>query len=380
MDLFRRDDDEPVHVFVNPYKELNIGLWSLFAGASLFLGLRIFVKLKWRYGLWYDDYMLILCWGLLIANNALIVHEFATGYVLPDSSHSWDDRMRILINITSCGTLINQAWTKTAFGATLLRISNRWQGAVIWFCIVTMNVWMIAKVILQWAKLCGRDDYQQSYRLDFCVTTKFRDDFKEGGNVWNIIMDFVFATFPWILTYGVDMRRVEKIGLCVTMSLGITVAIQSAIRVAWKDDGNNRDQWYIWRNGLSQIWYSSEIAGTILVQCIPVLRPILRNFSSTVTSTQRWSGTTDAHRSVANRLSSRTMSKEFTTYDIKCQGSDESGLRPLQEAVNRKWKSERPLSTVVDVEEDQRSVSVESWPLNNRSVVDIELGKVYHAK
>lgn len=120
--------------------------------------------------------------AILIANNALIVHEFATGYVLEDSSKSWDDRMRILINVTSCGTLINQAWTKTAFGATLLRISNRWQKAVIWFCIVSMNVWMIAKVIFQWAKLCGRDDYQQSYRIDFCITSKFRDDFKEGGN------------------------------------------------------------------------------------------------------------------------------------------------------------------------------------------------------
>ena len=205
MDILRRGEDDPVHKFVNPYKELNIGLWSLFAGASIFLALRIWVKLKWRYGLWYDDYMLLLCWvstsimmlsrrfspfvllivhyqAILIANNALIVHEFATGYVLEDSSKSWDDRMRILINITSCGTLINQAWTKTAFGATLLRISNRWQKAVIWFCIVTMNVWMIAKVIFQWAKLCGRDDYQQSYRLDFCITGKFRDDFKEGGN------------------------------------------------------------------------------------------------------------------------------------------------------------------------------------------------------
>ena len=40
--------------------------------------------------------------------------------------------------------------------------------------------------------------------------------------VWNIIMDFVFATFPWILTHGIDMRRVERIGLCVTMSLGIS--------------------------------------------------------------------------------------------------------------------------------------------------------------
>lgn len=37
--------------------------------------------------------------------------------------------------------------------------------------------------------------------------------------VYNIIMDFILATFPWIITWNLDMRRVEKIGLCVTMSL-----------------------------------------------------------------------------------------------------------------------------------------------------------------
>lgn len=112
----------------------------------------------------------------------MIVYEFATGYVLEDSTKKWDDRMHILINISSCGTLIGQAWTKTAFGVTLLRMSNQWQRWVLWFCIFTMNAWMITKVIFQWAKLCGKSSYQGDYRLDFCIGKTFRDDFKEGGN------------------------------------------------------------------------------------------------------------------------------------------------------------------------------------------------------
>lgn len=119
---------------------------------------------------------------VLLANNSLIVHEFRTGYVLQDSEQSWGDRMHILINVSSCGTLIGQAWTKTAFGVTLLRISNRWQQAVLWFCIVTMNIWMVLKVVFQWARVCDKDSYDNWYRLDFCIGWKFRDDFKEGGN------------------------------------------------------------------------------------------------------------------------------------------------------------------------------------------------------
>lgn len=34
-------------------------------------------------------------------------------------------------------------------------------------------------------------------------------------------MDFVFASFPWLIARRLEMRRVEKIGLCATMSLGM---------------------------------------------------------------------------------------------------------------------------------------------------------------
>lgn len=42
---------------------------------------------------------------------------------------------------------------------------------------------------------------------------------------------------------------------------------------------------------MSQIWYSSEVAGTIMVQCIPILRPILRNIHTSFTSRKLESST-----------------------------------------------------------------------------------------
>ncbi|KAK1961036.1 hypothetical protein LY78DRAFT_317487 [Colletotrichum sublineola] len=284
MSAQARNHDHEVHKFVNPFVQLNVGLWCLFAGATIFLVLRLWCKMTRRHGLWYDDYILVVSWSILLANNSLIIYEFATGYVLEDSSKTWDDRMHILINISSCGTLIGQAWTKTAFGVTLIRMSNKWQRWILYFCIVTMNMYMIAKVIIQWGMVCGSKSYDNDYRLPICLDKKTRNDVKEGGNVYNIIMDFVFASFPWLITRSLEMKRAEKIGLCITMSLGMIVAIVSAIRVNWKDDGNDRDPWYIYRNGMSQIWYSSEITGTIIVQCIPILRPILREIHTSLTS------------------------------------------------------------------------------------------------
>lgn len=119
---------------------------------------------------------------MLLANNTLIIWQFANGYVLKDSTEKWDERMRILINVSSCGTLIGQAWTKTAFGVTLLRMTNKWQQYVLWFCIVSMNLFMVLKVIFQWAQICDKEGYAQSWRLSFCINWTFRENFKEGGN------------------------------------------------------------------------------------------------------------------------------------------------------------------------------------------------------
>lgn len=38
------------------------------------------------------------------------------------------------------------------------------------------------------------------------------------------------------------------------------------------------------RNATSMIWYSSEVAGTIIVQCIPILRPFIRDIHTSLTS------------------------------------------------------------------------------------------------
>lgn len=64
----------------------------------------------------------------------------------------------------------------------------------------------------------------------------------------------------------------------------MVVAVISAVRTSWKDEGNQKDEWYFWRNAHSNIWYSSEIVGTIIVQCIPVLRPLIRDIKTSLTS------------------------------------------------------------------------------------------------
>lgn len=127
-------------------------------------------------------------------------------------------------------------------------------------------------------------------------------------------MDFVLALFPWLVTWKLRIKRLEKIGICVTMSLGVIVAIISTWRTAYmmSPDLNNYDAMYFCkftfsqchrfprshyptlclygqlltrvcqtpgRQGMSLIWYQAEVAGTIIVQTLPVIRHLVRDQS-----------------------------------------------------------------------------------------------------
>lgn len=60
--ILPRLHEDSAHRYVNPEKELNAGLWSLFAGATAFLVLRIWTKITRRHGVWWDDHILLLSW------------------------------------------------------------------------------------------------------------------------------------------------------------------------------------------------------------------------------------------------------------------------------------------------------------------------------
>lgn len=117
---------------------------------------------------------------VLMVTDILITVEYATGY----SEGSWDDRMHILINTSSMGTVIGQAVSKTAFGVTLLRmVESKWQAAFLWFCIISMDGIAFSKCVFQWAKLCDKSSYQQWYRISgWCLTYDFSNNWKEVGN------------------------------------------------------------------------------------------------------------------------------------------------------------------------------------------------------
>lgn len=84
-----RDGDRyDVSEYVDPTLELNLGLWLLFAGATLLLATRIWIKVT-RSGLWYDDYILLGSWVSLLKSDDLSAKE-KIGGALPITAQNID--------------------------------------------------------------------------------------------------------------------------------------------------------------------------------------------------------------------------------------------------------------------------------------------------
>lgn len=108
------------------------------------------------------------------------------------------------------------------------------------------------------------------------------------------------------------IKKIEKIGVCATMSLGVVVAIVSTWRTVYMMEPglNNYDSHYFWRQGLSMVWYQAEVAGTIIVQTLPVIRHLARDesvqksvvrvrlneVSSSGVDTKIWDGSFDSEK------------------------------------------------------------------------------------
>ncbi len=40
------------------------------------------------------------------------------------------------------------------------------------------------------------------------------------AEVWSAATDFILAAFPWVVFWKLQMKPVEKIGICICMSMG----------------------------------------------------------------------------------------------------------------------------------------------------------------
>ncbi|KAK6217004.1 hypothetical protein QIS74_07118 [Colletotrichum tabaci] len=262
--------------------------WSLVGASAILLFLRIYCKIWRGRGLWWDDHMLIVAWTTLAISVSINSYIVSLGF----GRHIWtisDDNKKEInlftILVATFG-IIATTTSKTSFALTLYRIvTQAWMKYLLIFIIVTINVSMNLVWMFGFAKCTPLAKVWDASVPGSCWDRRKLLKFQLFAAYYSAILDFVLAFLPWPILMGATMRRRERLGVAVAMSLGAIAGACGIVKAVLVVAMTSTDITYD-RVDLT-IWTLTEPAASIMAISIPVLRMLYRELKSTQRSYAR---------------------------------------------------------------------------------------------
>ncbi|KAF5657723.1 integral membrane protein pth11 [Fusarium heterosporum] len=256
-------------------------IWTLALLSLILLFLRVYCKLWRGKGLWHDDWCLIVSWVCLAISVALNTYIVSLGFGRHQDTISEANLKIINLNtiVAAAFGILATTISKTSFAITLHRIAtNAWMRYFLVFVIVTINVSMNLVWIFGFAKCSPLARVFDKKVPGSCWDPKKLLQYQLFAAYYSAVLDFVLAFLPWVILMRMTMRRRERLGVAVAMSLGaiagITGIVKSVLVVSMKSGDITYD-----RVDLT-IWTLTEPAASIMAICIPVLRMLYRELKS----------------------------------------------------------------------------------------------------
>ncbi|KAB5518095.1 hypothetical protein GE09DRAFT_1066318 [Coniochaeta sp. 2T2.1] len=256
--------------------------------AFVCLILRFFCKLRYTKGIGVDDGLVAFAFACLVAsvtleclatNYGLGTHIFEiTDFSLLPSANKY-------LFVGEFFGIIGIAIAKTSFCVTLLRLANeRWHKLFIWFCIVTVNGFMWPCAITFFVGCTPLAKKWDDSVPGHCIDTLPIVNFAVFAGVWSALTDFLLAAFPWFLVWKLQMRRVERIGICICMSMGLLSGVFALVKSAYLPPSLSD---YTYKSTPLLIWSASELSIVILASSIPFLRLFWKEIRAKTSSRSR---------------------------------------------------------------------------------------------
>ncbi|TVY16995.1 hypothetical protein LARI1_G003330 [Lachnellula arida] len=224
-----------------------------------------------------DDFILMASWVLMLAFACLISAAVHYGMGTHVSQLDIDQVTHgvLMILIGQSAVALAMGLSKTAVAIFLMRIVTKtWHKIVLWFWIVTIMFLSLLVAIAVFAQ---------------CTPTKSIWDprVKAAGQVchmnlalaaevlcsWSAAMDFFLAVYPWFVLWSVNIKRKERITICISLSLGVFAGICGVVRTTGLDAINKTTD-YLFAVSDSVMWTMSELTLTIICVSVPALRPL----------------------------------------------------------------------------------------------------------
>ncbi|KAH8658332.1 hypothetical protein BX600DRAFT_65139 [Xylariales sp. PMI_506] len=320
---------------VETNKDELIKTMSVMTALSLtFLTLRLICKGRYSKAFATDDALLGVAWACLISSNVLscLATKYGLGYHITDIT---DFVALITANeylfIAEALMIWGISFAKTSFCFTLLRLAvQKWHKWVLWFCIVTINIvmWFCAltffiscnPVAKKWDTTLPGTCWDSDPVVNFAVF----------AGIYSAMTDVALAIFPCVLIWKLQMKRVEKIGVCLCMSMGIVSGVMACVKSAFLVDSLSD---YTYKSVPLLMWSSVELSVVVIACSVPFLRLLFKEIRTKSSSRGRSKYASQGYRLDAINTfndtktpKNRTLIKADTTTKITDDSSDKSIL------------------------------------------------------
>ncbi|OAA56197.1 hypothetical protein SPI_07808 [Niveomyces insectorum RCEF 264] len=259
-------------------KYVLVSIWILTGLSLLFLVARVLCKFCTRRRLWWDDHVMILSWVALLASTVVSTWSVAQG----EGLHVWDvpvenySLIGLLGNLTGTFSILAAVWSKTSFALTLLRLmTGRQMRVVLWLAIASINVAMGLNAVFLWVRCMPLVKTWNPTVPGTCWAPQVYPIYGIFAAGYSAVMDVILALLPWKIVWRLQMKRQEKFGVAIAMSLGVVAGAMAVVKTSQIPTLSSGD--FTYASIPLIVWGSAESGVTIMAASIPVLRVLLRD-------------------------------------------------------------------------------------------------------
>ena len=150
--------------------------------------------------------------------------------------HIWDidlsnqEKMMLPTNIVATFSIIASVWCKTSFGVTLLHVTDGWIRKTTWFCIVSMNMAVFLSALFVWINCTPIEKTWNYYMEGTCWDPVVTLHYNIFAAVYSALTDIALSVLPWKFLWSLQMKRSEKIGVGLAMSMGVFAGITAIVK------------------------------------------------------------------------------------------------------------------------------------------------------
>jgi len=141
--------------------------------------------------------------------------DYGLGKHVFDADVTLFPQLLYLLPIGQFFAVISIAVSKSSFILTLLRlVTQPWQRAALWFMLATINGSMLSISVLQFFQ-CSTPDQPN------CVAGNHVIGLGVFAAAYSAAMDLILTAFPSVVIWKLQMIKREKVGIILSMSLGV---------------------------------------------------------------------------------------------------------------------------------------------------------------